>query len=199
MTPTVLPAILSFGKSSSNCTVFNKQIVLAPGTILEDYIRNSNSNEILASLMRNEPILLPNARLFSVKFRDTKTDLKPFQVHEVQLLTGVFCTEIFELLGAVIHDFLDNVTHYLKSYFLVLKISGSETLSVERIFSNYLRESKLQVLDDVLTVSTPFNSEALYSTVHIAKIANLKEQTLFVLSSALPTDCEGCPVFNSKL
>lgn len=201
MTPVILPAILSFGKSSCNCTVFNKQIILAPGTILGDYIRSSKSSEILESLMKNEPIHLPKAKFFSVKFRDKKNDIGAFQVYEVQLLTSVFCAKIHEILETFIPDFLDNVTQYLKSYFLVLKVSGSDSLSVERIFSKYLKEnqSKLQVLDDILTVSTPFNNEAFYYTVHIGKIANVKEQTLYVLSSALPTDCEGCPVFNKKL
>lgn len=198
MTPFIIQGILSFEKSSTNCIVFNKQVVLAPGSVLEDYVRNSNSSEILESIVKNRPIVCPENKLFTVKFRDKKTDL---EIYEVQLVTGVLCTEIHDLLESFIPDLLDNISRYLKSYFLVLKVSGTDKVSVERIFLNYLRESrdKLKVLDDVLTVSTPFNNEAFYSTVHLAKIANVKKQILFVLSNSMPKDCEGCPVFNRKL
>ncbi|KAL5287057.1 TYSND1 family protein [Megaselia abdita] len=203
MTHQIVQGILKFQESSCNCTIFDNQIVLAPGSVLENFIRSSKSTEVLESLMKNEPILLPEGKTsFTVKYRDKKSDLRSFHVCEVKLLTTVFCADLFTLLESFIPEFLDNISQYLKSYFLVLRI-GSEKVSVENRFLYFFRESqrnrKLQILDDVLTVSTPFNNEAFYSTVHLAKVANVKNGMLFVMSNSMPKDCEGCPVFNSKL
>lgn len=200
--PFITQGILKYQDSSCNCVVLNEEIVLAPGSILESHVRNSDSTVSLESLRKSDAILLPKENVFHVKLRDKKCsqDSSLYEC-EVQLFTGIFCAEIYDLLLTHLHDFFDNITIHLKSYFLVLNTSKCNSASVETIFWNYHRQgiSKLQVFDDVLTVSTPFNSESFYSSVHSAKIANVIKQTLFVLSSSMPLGCDGCPVFDRRL
>lgn len=193
----ILQGILSFENDFSNCIVFNKAIVLAPAYILDSYIRSSDSVETMDSLQKTNTIFLPKENMLHVKFTDKKN--APLRVCEAHLFTSIYCAEVHDLVVALFNDSFDEIAMLLKSHFLVLQISGFDESSVKKTLLNFESRSKLKILDDVLTVSTPFNEESFHGTVHNAKVANVKKDTLFVLSSCLPFGCEGCPVFDRKL
>lgn len=202
----ILNGILQFEESLTNCVIFNKEIIIAPAFLLEKNIRSSNSNEFLRKCINKEPFEIPKSEKFEVRIQGTN-GAKNVESFKANFLSTIFCSEVNDLIISFSSDSdsIDNISVYLKSSFILLKINTNNKVDykIEKLFANLYRKygpnNKLNVFDDVLTISAPFNSDVFHNTIHLSKISNIKENTLFVLSNLLPRNCEGCPVFNSKL
>ncbi|XP_055917016.1 uncharacterized protein LOC129949522 [Eupeodes corollae] len=206
--------------------VINDEIILSSGSILEPYIQPLGVGEqcphskIIDDLQNN---LLINAQeesdeskfLNSLNYQitfDQRSLVNQPQVlsrHCAKLLYLFSCKEVSQYIRHICATgahFNDLQKECFLGSFVVLSLQGKDEKTTFQRFIAQIKHYltflyKVEKLDDVLTICTPFGMEEFYKTINFGKISNLisSNGSLFVLSNTLPVGCEGSAVFNDKL
>lgn len=198
-------------------SIVYKQFILAPGTILTNIIKENKLQKNIKYHLLNSKVIISTEKQWMDLRNETFTVIHEDQndlVRRKARLKYLFSSSnIYKSIKYILEGFKHykvpsgqvELQQLLISSFVILEFGDDNSNeSIETLFAlineNANGNERINKLDTVTCVTTPFAHESFFKTVNVSKVANIfgVNNCLMIVSAPLVYGCEGGGVYDIR-